>query len=174
MSGVPEPGHTGGCGARWHGTDDICLCALCPPLLQDCRALTRRSGSAQRGPKPLRRAKAVALSTRQPRQSWLPRWTAWTRCRQGTAWLRLPWLRLRATSEAATLGTENVTCERRPSSTGRGDHGRIMAKLSSQSAREGGSYATSSAGPEMAARQTSEMARRFRTAVVSMARPLGC
>jgi len=35
-------------------------------------------------------------------------------------------------------------------------------------------YATRSAGPEMAARQTSEMARRFRTAVVSMGRPLGC
>ena len=36
-----------------------------------------------------------------------------------------------------------------------------------------GYYATRSAGPEMAPRQTSEMARRFRTAVVSMGRPLG-
>jgi hypothetical protein len=35
-------------------------------------------------------------------------------------------------------------------------------------------YATRSAGPEMAATQISEKARRFRTAAVSMRRPLEC
>ena len=80
----------------------------------------------------------------------------------------------RECSEAAELRSGSVTSERMPSSRGPETMVTVWLSWGRNQLGSVGSYVTSSAGPEMAARQTSEMARRFTTAVVSMGRPLGC